>query len=142
MSVGVSFEVPGLPQPQGSLRGFVVKGHAVLTNANPKLRSWRREVVVAAKEAMLGKARLEGPVKVTAQFCFPRPAGHFGKRGLRPSAPVHKITAPDTDRCARALLDALMVAGVIRDDAQVVILDALKRFDQPCTQVEVWELSI
>ena len=136
----VCFQVFGLPQPQGSARGFVVGRRAIITTDDPKLRSWRRDAVLATKEVLAGRSPWPGPVEVVARFTWPRPAGHFGKRGLRASAPLQKITAPDVDRCARGLLDALMVAGVIRDDAQVVRLNVSKGFGEPLTQVEVRSL--
>ncbi len=40
----VRFEVEGIPEPQGSARGFVGNGRAGITVDNPDLKAWRREI--------------------------------------------------------------------------------------------------
>lgn len=122
----ISFAVPGTPAPQGSKRAFVVAGRAVMAEANQATKPWRASVAAAAAEAMPGGPRSD-PAIVELQFAFARPRGHFGKRGLRPSAPTYKATKPDVDKLARAVLDAI-TGVVIRDDAQVVQLTASKLF--------------
>ena len=64
-----------------------------------------------------------------------RPKGHFGKRGLLPSAPIAPIVKPDLLKLARAVEDAL--SGLVyKDDAQIVreILD--KHYGEPA-RVEI-----
>jgi Holliday junction resolvase RusA-like endonuclease len=52
-------------------------------------------------------------------FYTPRPAGHYGKRGLRPGAPTRPTTRPDVLKLARAVEDAC--TGIVwRDDSQIV----------------------
>ena len=63
-------------------------------------------------------------------FTFIRPRWHYGRRGLRPSAPLGHAVRPDLDKLARAVLDALVGAGVIRDDAQVAELHATKGYGE------------
>ena len=59
------------------------------------------------------------------EFCFPRPKGHSGKRGLKPSAPTKHTQKPDIDKCVRVVLDAL-TSVAYADDAQVVQVHARK----------------
>jgi len=125
-----SFVVDGAPVPQGSMRGYVVKGHAVLTSDNPNLGTWRQAVAYRAREAMTGQHPYEGPVQVEIQFLLARPKGHFGARGLLPSAPDLPVTKPDLDKLARAILDG-MTGVVFRDDAQVWELNTSKRYCSP-----------
>jgi Holliday junction resolvase RusA-like endonuclease len=73
----------------------------------------------------------DGAVAVELAFTFARPRGHFGRRGgLRLSAPTRHAVRPDLDKLVRAVLDALVGAGVIRDDAQVAELHASKRYGE------------
>ncbi|HXM54682.1 MAG TPA: RusA family crossover junction endodeoxyribonuclease [Candidatus Dormibacteraeota bacterium] len=139
-SQSLSFEVPGEPQPQGSSRAFKHRhtGRVMVTSDNARLRPWRDAVCWHARQAMAGGRSLAGPVGVTIEFSFARPAGHFGKRGLRPSAPPEHVVRPDLDKLVRAVLDALSEAGVWRDDAQVTELVVRKKYDDlPFAMVEV-----
>ena len=128
----VWFEVPGVPQPQGSTKAFRHRttGRVMVTSDNARLRPWRDAVCWHARQALAGRGALVGPVAVAVEFRFRRPAGHFGKRGLRPAAPREHVVRPDLDKLARAVLDALNEAGVWRDDAQVVELRLRKGYDE------------
>lgn len=138
----VQFEVPGVPQPQGSTKSFMRGGKVVTTSDNVQLRPWRDAVCWHARQAAAGTPPFEGPVVVSAVFWLPRPAGHFGRRGLLPSAPPHPDRArkSDLDKLLRGVLDALTEAGVWRDDNQVVAFgEVAKRYsDKPgaCIAVE------
>ena len=62
-------------------------------------------------------------------FMFKRPQAHLGKKGLKPSAPVHCTSARcgDVDKLSRSTLDGL--TGVAYDDdRQVVSINAQKRW--------------
>ena len=65
-------------------------------------------------------------------FSFPRPAYHYGTGknagNLKKTAPDFKQSAPDLDKFARAVLDAIVQAGVLQDDSLVVSLHAEKRY--------------
>lgn len=136
----LTFRVDGIPVPQGSAKAFVRGGHAVITSDNPHLRPWRAAVTAAASEARGDVPTIRTPVFVTLGFVFPRPAGHFGKRGLRGAAPAFPATRPDIDKLCRATLDSLTAAGVFADDAQVVELQAWKDYgEHPGVDVVVGE---
>ena len=134
-----SLWVPGRPVPQGSKR--VINGRLIDVN-HSELSFWRAEV--ARGMYALDSPVLTGPVSVTLDFFFARPQGHFGKKGLRKSAPKHPAVRPDLDKLVRAVLDAL--TGVaFRDDAQVVTLTARKRYCEdnvsPGLRVEITNLA-
>jgi len=134
--------VAGIPVPQGSSRAFVRGGRAFVTSANPHLRPWRATLAAAIADATIGAEQLAGPVTVELTFAFPRPASHFGKRGLRGAAPAYPAGRPDIDKCCRAVLDSLTDAGAIRDDAQVVELAAVKSYgEHPGVRVFVRSLE-
>jgi Holliday junction resolvase RusA-like endonuclease len=115
----INLRIPGHPQPGGSKRAFIPPGwnRAVITDANPKAADWKRTVQVFAQQS--GCEILEGPVHVQATFFLSRPQGHWGKRGLLPSAPKYPAKKPDVLKLMRSTEDAL--TGICwRDDAQIV----------------------
>lgn len=119
------FAARGIPRPQGSkrlLRGRLIessRGHA----------DWRRTVAMAALAARQdrgGEWPVERSVLVTMDFFVP------GRRDGR----------PDVDKLARAVLDALVEAQVLRDDSLVVSLIAAKARAERAecgVRVSVWE---
>jgi crossover junction endodeoxyribonuclease RusA len=127
----LSVRVAGIPIPQGSMRGFVRGGHAVLTSDNPRLRSWRNDLAAALFAAREGLP-MTGAVVLKVWFWLPRPASHYGRHGLLPSAPARPIGArDDLDKLVRAIGDAATVAGVWRDDGQVVDCHSSKNWAVP-----------
>jgi Holliday junction resolvase RusA-like endonuclease len=127
----ISFEVPGEPISQGSGRPIRAgNGRLHVIADNPRLQPWRDAVTWHARQALDGRPPLEGAVAVELAFTFPRPRGHYGRRGLRPSAPASHAVRPDLDKLCRAVLDALVGAGMVRDDAQVAELHATKRYGE------------
>ena len=131
--------VGGIPVPQGSMRAFVRGGRAIITSANPHLRPWRATVTEELSNAIgVGAHPIADPVAVTLEFYFPRPASHFGKRGLHPSAPEFPGGRPDVDKLCRSVLDSLQESGALRDDSLVVTLVARKRYgERPGVRVYV-----
>lgn len=125
----VSLEVLGLPAPQGSKRGFVRGGRAVLVEGGSArggaaVASWREAVRAESQRycgAHTGFTPFEHAIVVEVWFYMPRP----------PSVPVkrraHPEVKPDVDKLARATLDA-MSKVLYRDDALVCDLLARKRY--------------
>lgn len=133
MTWTLRFWVPGLPAPQGSMKGFVRGGRVVMTSANPRVHPWRQGVAVACEEAADKIPALTppygGPVFVGVAFYLPRPASHYGKTGLRPSAPAFPGVKPDLDKLARAVLDGMCSDyNLLTDDSRVVVLQAAKHY--------------
>lgn len=127
---GLTFEVLGLPVPQGSKQAFVVGKRAVVTErAQATLKPWRSAIAAAAAE--LVEEPLAGPLSIRLAFTLPRPKSHYrtGARAgeLRETAPRWVETRPDVDKLTRAVLDAL--TGVAyRDDGQIAWVEASKMF--------------
>lgn len=121
----LTFFAPGIPQPKGSTKSFRhPKSGAIITMSdNDRLKPWQGTVALAATVA--GAKMIDGPVAIYAEFHLPRPKGHYGKRGLRSSAPRHPTTKPDVDKLLRGILDA--IHGVCyTDDSRVVRAVAVK----------------
>ena len=129
---GLQLHVVGVPTTQGSMKGFVIGGRAVVKNSNQqRLAPWREAIRNTAVNAMEPEfMQFVGPVHVSLIFALPRPA----------SAPKRRRTWPigsrsgDLDKLSRAVLDGLTDAGVWRDDSQVVRLVASKDYPGPETQ--------
>jgi len=124
----ITLRIPGKPQPGGSKRTFTPKGwdRAIVVDANPKAKDWKRTVQVFAAEAMTWKL-LEGPLRVSMTFLVARPKGHIGKHGVKPKAPTYPTTKPDLLKLARSTEDAL--TGIVwRDDARIVTEILQKRY--------------
>jgi len=131
--MGVEFFVPGSPVPGGSKRAFPVHGRdgrahvSVVDDSGPKGQEWRAAIRFAAAAHTPAMRPLDGALRLSLWFFVPRPQGHVGKRGLRPSAPTWPTTKPDVLKLARAVEDAC--TGILwRDDAQIVDEDLHKLY--------------
>lgn len=143
----LSFTVYGKPEPAGSKRAFAIRrggeltGQVAVSDANPRAKSWQREVADAAREAMQLSSDWTPldvpvlcPVAVSMTFYARRPKGHYGTGRnaavLKPSAPLYPIGRPDALKLSRGTEDAC--TGLVwRDDAQVVDLRIGKRYGLP-----------
>lgn len=124
--------VHGMPAPQGSKRGYVVNGRAVMVESSKKVKPWREAVKHAALDAHAQAAPLAGPLMITVVYTLPRAKSHYrtGRNAhlLRDNAPRWPAGKPDGDKLDRATLDALTDAGVWLDDAQVVVRVSVKSY--------------
>lgn len=136
----LTITVLGIPAPQGSKKGYVRGGRAVLVESSKKVAPWREAVKWATRRAMpmpdmvlahnANVAMFDGPVEVIVTFRLPRPKYHFGTGRnahlLKAAAPPYPAGVPDVDKTLRSTLDGLGESGLWRDDAQVVHADAWK----------------
>lgn len=139
--------VHGIPAPQGSKRHV---GGGRMIESSKKVGPWR-EAVKAAVLTATGRrpTTVDGPVRVGITFILPRPKGHYGTGRnagrVRTSAPAEPTTKPDLDKLLRSTLDALTDVGAIRDDAQVVRIEAAKVYswpeEPPGATIHVWRLT-
>jgi crossover junction endodeoxyribonuclease RusA len=118
--VRLAFTVYGVAQPKGNMRAIHLRGmkFPIVTDSNRNARSWSQLVAEGANRALAElpaeqRAILDGAVRLTVAFYLPRPKKY--KRGV----PVAHLTAPDWDKLARAIGDALTHV-VYRDDSQIV----------------------
>lgn len=120
-SCGVTFAVIGHPAPKGSKdwKGNDRKGRPILLESSNRLPAWRKAVAVAA--VSVPWPALPGPVAMVIEFRFQRPPSHYGKRGLKPSAPAFPVGPPDVDKLLRAVFDALQDTGRLVNDSRVVL---------------------
>ena len=123
------FVAYGVPRPQGSKRHV---GRGILVESS-NLAPWREQVAYAARLAMAGRARIDGPVSVEVTFYFDRPKSHHrtGRNSteLRPNAPRFPWSRAqgDLDKLLRGLGDAI-TGPVLADDSQITYISAAKRW--------------
>lgn len=126
-----SFFVPGKPDAQGSMKGFVRGNRAILVHNSKSLMPWRNAIAYAAREAGWdGRLLLDGALLVRATFQYRRPQSHYWKSGqLKTTAPPCPYkTGKDTDKLQRAVGDALN--GVVwTDDRRIVSWIACRVWD-------------
>lgn len=115
----LSVTVPGTPAPQGSKRHV---GNGRLIESSKAVGPWRDRIAWVARDAMTRTAvrTATGAVTVAVEFVMPRPKA-------TPRATPAAVKRPDVDKLARAVLDALVLGGVMLDDSQVIDLRATKR---------------
>ena len=126
----IIIDVLGTPAPKGSSRAMLIGGRARViassSGANAKKQAaWVKAVQAAAKCEVI-----TGPVWVSVTFRLARPKHHYGKRGLRESAPLHPTVYPDIDKLARTTLDAL-TGLAFEDDSRIVSLYVGKQYAVP-----------
>jgi crossover junction endodeoxyribonuclease RusA len=106
-----------------------------MVESSKNVGSWRQDVKHAALACLPHDWDTTTPMSLSIVFRFKRPQGQIGKRGLKPSAPIHctSARAGDIDKLQRSTLDSL--TGVaFDDDRQVVSVNASKRYcvgDEP-----------
>lgn len=140
--------VPGTPRPQGSMTPIKAAMSDRVFNKYPRTTVEHRNLAVAIiARKWRGRSPLTGAVLVRVAHRFARPTSHFGTGRnagkVKRSSPVHHTRTPDLDKLQRLVGDALVVAGVIRDDSQIVVWLPVKAWSskQARTKVEVFELE-
>ena len=128
--------VYGIPLPQGSKTGFVIKGRAVLTDGKkgPALKEWRYAIAAEARIWLqqTNAAPLSGPVAMRVTFYMPRPKS-------APRRVLYPATKPDLDKLVRSVGDALKGLAY-EEDSRIVDIDARKRFavnGAPRAEIEI-----
>lgn len=111
----LTFSVNGTPRPQPRPR--LVKGR-VVSVADDNAKRWISSVESSARLAVANKPDTSGPLEIQMVFRMPTP------RKERHGAP-HTFK-PDVDNLAKLALDAMMRAGLIKDDSSVSSIVARK----------------
>lgn len=126
----IQFFAEGIPKGQPRPKAFAFHGKARVYDPGTA-EHWKGQVALAARDHRPEKP-ITGPLRVILGFRFPRPKSHFrtGKNAgqLRADASPYHTGKPDSDNCAKAVLDALSHLGIWQDDAQVAILKVWKMY--------------
>lgn len=132
----ISFDVVGTPAPKGSSRAIMRGGRPIVVQGSSnvtlkKQQTWASCVSAAAAFEMQREQPIaKAPLQVDVTFILVRPAAHYGRKGLLPSAPAFPAVKPDIDKLARQTLDA-MTGIVFDDDSRIVSLTAHKVYAAP-----------
>lgn len=126
-------DVLGVPKSQGSTRAFVAKGRAyVASNHKQDFVVWRNSIVERTERMWDGEPCEMAEVILDFRLPIPKSRPKY-LAGFTPHG-----KKPDVDKLTRAVLDALVAAGVIRDDSGVWALTATKRYaDRPGVDIYV-----
>lgn len=117
----ITFDVIGLPAPQGSKKGFVNPrtNNVIITDAGGKgLKSWRSAVSSAAHKVAEEHGCIEGALQLIVLFRFPMPVSRTKTERL--AGCIWRTTTPDSSKVLRSLEDGLVDAGLIADDRYIV----------------------
>lgn len=141
MNEPVVFTIYGKPAQQGSKSAFMQNGKIRMIEQNDsRKREWRQSVVCAGQEAMNGRDRIVGPVRLEVTFFFRRPKSHYGSgkksTTLKSSSPKYHSQTPDLDKLVRNIGDSL-TGVVVFDDSQVCILVARRSWTEDSERAEV-----
>lgn len=129
MSEPLQFFVEGTPKGQPRPRA-VIRGMRAGVFDPGTADEWKAAVAEVWRNVVgaRGLQPREGAVRVTLLFYMPRPKGHFGAKGLKPSAPLAHTGKPDLDNLAKAVLDVLTRLEAWNDDSQVNFLTVARRW--------------
>lgn len=120
--MSLSFFVPGVPVPEGSMKGVTLPGQKftqLVPDNSAKLKPWRAKVtsIAALAIARQGWEKATGPVEVVFRFLLPMPMAR--PAALRSFGICFSWKKPDLDKLERAIGDAMTDAGVFVDDGQI-----------------------
>ena len=130
----IIFEVHGTPKGQPRARAFAQRfGNKFSARMyDPGTADgWKETVYFGLRTALrtFGDQPSLGAFSVELNFLLPRPKSHFGKLGVKKSAPVDHFSKPDIDNLAKLVLDVITKDGrVWRDDSQVMCLLLTKSY--------------
>lgn len=122
---GITFQVLGVPAPQGSktvFNGRPVEGGS--KTGREKHRAWRHAVADAAYTLWEGRPPLDGPLALTVRFVMPRPT-------TARKADRWQYRKPDLSKLLRCTEDALIDAGIVVDDARFACITVTKTLAYP-----------
>jgi Holliday junction resolvase RusA-like endonuclease len=142
----ISFWVPGVPKGQPRVKAFARKMGAkfvarVFTPGTAE--EWKGQIAIISK-TLLPAEPLALALHLRLTFYFPRPKKHFGTGSKatqqRVDAPHYHTGTPDADNAAKAVMDALTVLGMWKDDGQVAKLSVTKFYSaDPGCLIEISE---
>lgn len=123
--------VSGEPKGQPRVKAFCRGKHAGIYTPGTA-DNWKLQIAIAWDRVKPADfVQFDGPVELMLHFWMPRPKSHFGKHGIKESAPLAFNRKPDADNLAKAVMDQLTQCGVWKDDSQVCILTIKKRYTAP-----------
>lgn len=116
--ITVDFDGDPAPQPRAKARVINAKsGKAFVHMYTPKGSKGWKERISAAVLPLKPAEPWTGPVRIVVRMFMERP--QYLNKKSSPECEIPKNTKPDGDNYEKALFDALVDAGVMKDDGQV-----------------------
>lgn len=133
----IRFTVQGIARPKGSAKAFMGPGSRfpIVTSDNKNLKQWERSIrdvlqtVLPTVPREMRLAIWDAPVSVSLAFHLPRPQS-------LPKRVTQHTKKPDVDKLVRGAIDPL-IGMVIRDDSQVVAIEARKCYAEVGSHIDV-----
>lgn len=136
----VAIEIPGKPVAKGRPR-FARRGNFVATYTEAKTASYETLVRWYAAQEMVGKTKIEGPLRAEINITLPVPQSWSGKKKMAAlSGALGHTSKPDLDNYLKAAIDG--INGVVfHDDAQICVITAQKQYgEKPGMRITVTKL--
>ena len=141
LGVSMSWEfnclIPGAPIGKGRPRATTQGGYVKLYTPK-KTADWERSSALIIRNAWM-RVPSDDLCRLEVLAVFSRP-----KRLLRKKDPEERIwhgSKPDIDNVCKSAMDSLVMAGVLRDDTQVVFLTArsvyASKSEGPCVVIRL-----
>ena len=132
-SLVLACHIDGTPATKGSYKPVRNRrtGKTLLVGMNRHEHEWRARVAREVRSQWFTQhptrpmPHLDTPITVRVVFLLPRP------KSVSLASRPWPTVAPDVDKLARCLLDALTDSGLIKDDSRVIHLDAHKHYADP-----------
>ena len=153
-AVILSVSIPGQPvgkgRPRASIRGFGTPKAHIAMHTPQKTATWEASAAWALRGEWRGQPPIDRPVAVTVWAVGVRPKSEIPSARKLATAPelagrLWRPTKPDVDNVIKAALDALVNAGVLRDDVLVVDVRGLSLWasltEGPSVAIEVREVE-
>lgn len=119
--------VYGRPAPQGSKdpKGQRKNGSAILVESSPYVKPWRQDVIVAVERYLAPLRPAWRPIDrpQIGRFVFTIAKPKSAPKTIRIAADRY----PDASKLLRATEDALVIAGLLKDDARLVDFSRLAK---------------
>ena len=141
--------IPGDPVGKGRPR-VALRGNRPVAYTPKKTESWETGAAELLRSAWAGRAPLDRPVAVVVRAIASRPQAEIPKPRPLAARPelawrLARPTKPDADNVLKAALDALVRAGVLRDDVLAVDVRAVSLWvaltEGPSVEIEVSEIE-
>ena len=135
--------IPGQPVGKGRPR-FARRGKGVIAFTPKPTASWEMDAAAVMAREWGDRPQLDQPCELTVVAIFTRPqrliCKHKRACECDPGRVVH-VSRPDLDNVCKAALDSAQRAGIVRDDAAICSLHAVKTFaatgEGPSVQVRL-----
>lgn len=132
--------IPGQPVGKGRPR-LTTRGGFARAFTPAKTRAWETMAAALIRAAPAPwNLPTDKPVRVLVEAVGQRPKTLLRKKD--PEGRLWRPTKPDIDNVGKAVMDALVLAGFLKDDVQVVELTARSLYaakgEEPHVEMTVW----